>query len=87
MLENFRNKCTELYELDHAHFLSASRLAWQACLKKAEVEKELLTNADMLLMVEKSIRRGICHSIHRYAKANDKYMKNYDKNKESSYIQ
>ena len=38
------------------------------------------------LMVEKGIRGGICHAIHRYAKAN-KYMKNYDKNKESSYIQ
>ena len=41
----------------------------------------------MLLMVEEGIRGGICHSIHRYAKANNKYMKNYDKNKESSYIQ
>ena len=41
----------------------------------------------MLLMVEKRIRRGICHSIFRYAKANNKYMKDYDKNKESSYIQ
>ena len=38
-------------------------------------------------MVEEVIRGGICHSIHRYAKANNKYMKNYDKNKESSYIQ
>ena len=41
----------------------------------------------MLLMVEKGIRGGICHSIYRYAKANNKYMKDYDKNKESSYIQ
>ena len=41
----------------------------------------------MLLMVEKGIRGGICHAIHRYAKANNKCMKNYDKNKESSYIQ
>ena len=40
----------------------------------------------MLLMVEKGIRRGICHSIYRYAKANNKYMKDYDKNKESSYL-
>ena len=40
----------------------------------------------MLLMVKKSIRGGICHAIHRYAKANNKYMKNYDKNKEPSYL-
>ena len=38
-------------------------------------------------MVEKGIKRGICHSIYRYAKANNKYMKGYDKNKESSYLQ
>ena len=38
-------------------------------------------------MVEEGIRGGICHSIHRYAKTNNKYMKNYDKNKEYSYIQ
>ena len=41
----------------------------------------------MFLMVEKGIRRVICHSIYRYAKANNKYMKDYDKNKESSYLQ
>ena len=55
--------------------------------KKTNVKLELLTDYDMLLMVEEGIRGGICHSIHRYAKANNKYMKNYDKNKESSYIQ
>ena len=41
----------------------------------------------MLLMVEKGIREGICHSIYRYAKANNKYIKDYDDNKESSYLQ
>ena len=41
----------------------------------------------MLLMLEKGIRGGICLSIYRYAKANNKHMKNYDKNKESSYLQ
>ena len=40
----------------------------------------------MLLMVEKGIRGEICHAIHRYAKANNKYMKDYDRNKESSYL-
>ena len=41
----------------------------------------------MLLMVEKSIRQEICHSIYGYAKANNKYMKDYDKNKELPYLQ
>ena len=62
-------------------------IGWQAALKKATVKLDLLTDIDMLLMVEKRIRGGICHSIYRYAKANNKYMKYYDKNKESSYIQ
>ena len=41
----------------------------------------------MLLMVEKGIKGVICHAIHRYAEANNKYMKNYDKNKESSFLE
>ena len=87
VFENFRNKCLEVCELDPAHFLSLPGLAWQACLKKMNVILELLTDYNMLLMVEEGIRGGICHSIHRYAKANNKYMENYDENKESSYIQ
>ena len=80
VFQNFKNKCIKIYELDPAHFLSAPGLAWQACLKEKELELELLTNADMLLMVEKGIRGGICHAIYRYAKANNKYMENYDDN-------
>ena len=60
-------------------FSSVPGLAWQVCLKKAEVELELATDIDILMMVEKGIRVGICHTIHRYAKANNKYMNNYEK--------
>ena len=87
VFENFRNTCLKVYELVPAHFLSLPGLAWEACLKKTSIKLELLTDYDMFLMVEEGIRGGICHSIHRYAKANNKYMKNYDENKESSYIQ
>ena len=86
VFENFGNTCTEIYELDPSHFLSAPRLAWQACLKITGVELELLPDADMLLMAENGFRRGICHAVHRYAKANNIYMILHDKNKESSYI-
>ena len=85
--KNFRNKCLEVYESDPAHFLSLPGLAWQACLKKPNIKLELLTDYDMLLMLDQGIRGGICHLIHRYAKANNKYMTDYDESKESSYIQ
>ena len=82
VFESFRDKCIEIYELDPAHFLSAPGLAWQACLKKTEVKLELLTD-NMLLMFEKGIHCGMCQVSHNYAKAN-KYLKNHDKNIESS---
>ena len=87
VFENFRDMCLKEYELDPAHFASLPGLAWQACLKKTNIKLELLTDYDMLLIVEKGIRGGICHSIQRYAKANNKYMKNYNNNEEPSYIQ
>ena len=87
VFENFRNMCIKVYELDPAHFLSAPGLAWQACLKETGVKLELLTDVDMLLMVEKGIKGGTCHAINRYAKANNKYMKNYTENKESSFLE
>ena len=87
VFENIRNMCIKVYELDPVHFVSLPRIAWQTCLKKTNIELELLTDYDMLLMVEEGIRGGICHSIHRYAKANNKYMKNDNNNEESPYIQ
>ena len=87
IFENVRQSCLENYELDPAHFVSLPGLAWQACLKKTNVELEMLKDYDMLLMIEECIRGGICHAVNRYAHANNHYMKDYDKTKESSYIQ
>ena len=55
-------------------------------LKKSEAQLHLLTDKDMLIMVEKGIRRGICDALHQYAKASNKHIKGYDKNNESSYL-
>ena len=87
VFKNFRNMCIKVYELDPAHFLFAPGLAWQACFKKEGIKLELITDIDTLRMVEKGIRGGICHAIYRYGKANNKYMKNYNKYKEESYFQ
>ena len=83
----FQNMCPEIYKLDPVKFLSVPGLAWQAALKKTKVKLDLLSDSDMLLMVEKCTRGGICHSIYQYGKANNKYMKDSDKNKELSHIQ
>ena len=53
---------------------------------KFKVELDLLTDPDMLLMVEKGIRGRICHIIHRHANVNSKYMQNYYKNKKSPFL-
>ena len=68
VFENFTKMCLKVYELDPAHSLSGPGLAWQACLKKTDVKLELLTDYDMLLMVEEGIRGGICHAIHSESK-------------------
>ena len=70
-------KHKSIYELDPAKFLSAPGLAWSCLPKKlkTKVQLDLLIDIDMLLMVEKGIRGGICHSMYRYEKANNKYMK------------
>ena len=77
----------EIFGLDPVYFVSAPGLAWQVYLKRTEVKLELLTDYDMILMIEKGTRGGICQATRRYAKANNKYMKNYDKNNKSSYVE
>ena len=81
--ENFRNMCIKMYELDPAKFLSALGLR-RLKRKKIKAKIDLLTDIDMLLRVKKDVRGGICHSVYRYEKANNKYRKNYDKHKELS---
>ena len=86
VFKSFRNKYFEIYVLGPAHFLSTPRWTWQACLKKTEVELELLIDADVLLMIEKGIRGEKYHVVHRYAKANKKCMKDYDPSTELSNL-
>ena len=66
--------------------LAAPGLARQVAIKKTKVKLNLITDIDILLMVENGIRGGIYHCIYPFAKANNKYMKDYDKNKESAYL-
>ena len=86
VFESFRNLCLNIYGLDPAYFLSLPGLAWQACLKHSGIKLELISDIDMLLIIEKGIRGGICQSIFRNAKADDKYMIDYDENKEFSFL-
>ena len=84
---NFRNKCMKIYQLNPAHFLSAPGLTWEACLKKTKIKLELLTDKNILLMFEEGTRGGMCQAIYRYATANNKYTRNYNKNITSSYLE
>ena len=87
VFENFRKTCLKHYKLDPAHYYTSPGLAWDACLKTTGQNLELLSDYDMLMMFEQGIRGGITHISKRYAEANNKYMKNYNPEKESSYIQ
>ena len=55
--------------------------------KKDRSKLELSTDSDMLMMFEDGTRGGMCQAVYRYAKGSNKYMKNYDKNKESTYLE
>ena len=86
MSENFRDKCHETYEPDPVYFVSAPGLPWQSCLRKTGVKLELLTDYNMLMIVQNRIRGGISQAVHKYGKANNTYIRNYDKNIKSSYL-
>ena len=77
----------ENYGLDPPHFYTTPGLAWQACLKKTGMKLDLITDPDMLLMFERGIRGGITQVVKRYAKANNKYMNDYNRKEPSRCLQ
>ena len=79
--------CLNHYKLDPCHYYTAPGLAWDACLKETKQELQLLKDYDMLMMFEEGIRGGISHISKRYAKANNKYMKDFDESQPSTFIQ
>ena len=87
VFENFRDLCLKIYGLDPVYYFTAPGLAWDACLKITDIDLELLSEINMLLMFEKGIRGGISIISNRYGKANNKYMrKGFNKNKASKYL-
>ena len=87
VFENFREVCLNNYKLDPAWYLTAPGLSWDAMLKVTEIKLELLTDPDMLMMVENGTRGGVSMISNRYSEANNKYMDSYDNTKPSKYIQ
>ena len=87
VFENFRDLCLKIYGLDPVYYFTAPGLAWDACLKITDIDLELLSDPNMLLMFEKGIRGGISIISNRYGEANNKYMrKGFNKNKPSKYL-
>ena len=87
VFENFRDLCLKIYGLDPVHYYTAPGLAWDACLKITNINLELLSETNMLLMFEKGIRGGISVISNRYGEANNKYMGNrFNKNKPSKHL-
>ena len=86
VFENFRDICLKNYGLDPVYYYTAPGLAWDAMLKMTGVNLELLSDVDKLLMIEKGIRGGVSMVSNRYGKANNKYMKDFNKKKPSKYL-
>ena len=87
VFEKFRDLSMQTYGLDPAYYISLPSYSWDSMLKFTGIELELLTDIDMYQMIESGIRGGVSSVMQRYAKANNKYMTNYDASKPSSFIE
>ena len=86
VFEKFIKYCLIYYKLDPCHYFSSPGLSWDDMLKMSDVKLEKISDIDKYLFIEKESRGGISHIAKRYAKANNKYMSDYDSNKPSTFI-
>ena len=86
VFENFRKTCLWYYKLDPCHYFTSPGLSWDAMLKMTNIKLELMTDVDMFQFIEKGMRGGVSYIAHRYGKANNKYMSDYDATKPCKYI-
>ena len=76
----------QYYKLDPCHYFTSPGLSWDAILKMTNIKLELMTNIDMFQFIEKEMRGGVSYIANRYGKANNRYMRNRDKNVHWKYI-
>ena len=86
VFENFRRTRSEFYKLDPCHYLTSPGLSWDAMLKMTNIKLELMVDIDMFQFIEKGMRGGISYIANRYGKANNKYIRTYDKKAPQKYI-
>ncbi|XP_061704174.1 uncharacterized protein LOC133515618 [Cydia pomonella] len=86
VFENFREICMNTYKLDPCQYVTAPGLSWDAMLKYTGIELELFTDYEMIQFIKMGIRGGISQVSKRYAKANNCFMKEYDEERDSSFI-
>ena len=86
VFEHFRHDVLEKHGLDCLYFPTLASLAWSMALKHTQVELDLITDPEIYLMIENSIRGGISTISNRYSKANNTFLEYYDPTKPTTFI-
>ena len=86
VFERFIGTCLKFYGLDPCHYFSSPGLSWDAMLKMTGIKLEKISDIDMYYFIEKGTRGGVSYIAQKYAKANNKYMNDYDREKLSTFI-